>query len=195
MRALKTTAVITIFLISTAAFAAEKADAAKFNVTGEMGQIILHDPAAEYLDDALCYGLTFDYHLSPKVWAELPILMSSHEDKDLPEDQDASMSLISITPGLSFGTTGKLRWWMFIGFGASIIDGKSTIGSETAENNEIGFATNMRAGLDARFFKNMLIGVAGGVMTSSAETQKLIGSPDRETFSYYTLNLRVGYEF
>ena len=195
MRAISIISMALVLTISTTAFAEEASNKLRYSATAEIGYVVLTDPAEDTLDNAMGYGVTVSYHLRPFLRAELPILASFHEGKDLSKDEDAEMSMISLTPGLAFGSTGRLRLWMFFGAGATMVRSKFEIGRDSTEDEDIAFATNFRTGLDLYWSKNLSIGFAVGVMTAALDAERLNQSSKWQTNTYYTLMGRVGYLF
>jgi len=195
MRAISIISMALVLTISSMAFAEEAKNKTRFSITPEIGYVVLTDPAEDTLDNAMGYGLTVSYHLRPSVRAELPILASFHDGKNLSKDEDAEMSMVSFTPGLAFGTTGLLRLWMFFGAGATMVNSKFDIGRDSTDNNKTAFATNFRTGLDLYVTKNLFAGFAAGVMTAALDAERL-NQPSRwQTNVYYTMMGRLGYSF
>jgi|GEM_PF-6626349 len=188
-------AVVLAVVISSAALAADADSSTKFSITPEIGYIMLTETASDKADDAMAYGLTLGYQFRRYFRLELPVLLSFHGDENMPEGQKAELTLASATPGLSFGTKGRLRMWFFWGMGATLVNGKIEEGDAIAEDNELAFATNLRTGIDFYMTKNRYAGIAVGVMTAALEAEKLNGSKEWEIYEYYAATFRIGYEF
>jgi len=194
MRVISIIAVLVVML-STAVPAADEEKDPTFRVTPEIGYVVLTEPASDRADDAMGFGLTMSYRPWQYFRVELPVLISSHGDSDLPEGQSAQMTLISVTPGLAFGMKGKLRGWFFVGMGATLVNSSFEVDGARAEDDDTAFATRFRAGIDYEVREKLSAGISLGVMTAALETDQIDGSSEWETFVYYTILLRATYAF
>lgn len=169
---------------------------ARFRITGEVGYVFLTDHEDEILEDAVGYGLTAGYRLSPSLEVRLPFFYSHHKAKeDLADNEDAEISLFSITPGLAFSTPGKLSVWFFIGAGVNFMEEKYKLGNLSSDERNLAGASCTAGGLDLNLFRNFSIGVSGSVRTASREVTQYDGSENWETFVYYTAVGRLTYAF
>lgn len=168
----------------------------RFRITGEMGYVFLTDHEDEILEDAMGYGITAGYRLSPSLEVRLPLFYSHHKEKDdIADTESAEVSLFSITPGLAFSTTGKLSVWFFIGAGVNFMEEEYKIGNLSSDERNLAGASCSAAGLDLNLFRNFSIGVSGSVRTATREVTQYDGSEDWETFVYYTAVGRLTYAF
>lgn len=169
---------------------------ARFRVTGEVGYVFLTDHEDKILEDAIGYGITAGYRLSPSIEIRLPLFYSHHKEKeDIPDNESAEVSLFSITPGLAFSTTGKLSVWFFIGAGVNFMEEEYKIGNLSSDERNLAGASCTAAGLDLNLFRNLSIGFSGSLRTASREVIQYDGSEDWETFVYYTAVGRLTYAF
>lgn len=195
MRGIAIITAVAILVISTFAAAAETEKTDIVTLAVEGGYIVLHEPISDEFDDAECLGLTLSYHFRPHVWLELPIQFSAHEGDDLPEGRDAELSMATVTPGFAFGSGNRLRYWLFLGGGVNMIDSTVENGDFKADTSTVGYVFNSRAGIDLNITRGLFAGLAMGVITTRAEFEELRGGTSWDTFSYYNMNLRIGYTF
>lgn len=173
----------------------DDAPTGRIRITGEVGYVFLTDSEADLLDDAAAFGGSVGYRFLPYLEARLPLLYSKHDGKDLPEGSDVSLSLLSLTPGLAFCTTGKLSFWFFVGGGVTFVDSKMEYSNLSVSESDVAGATRTDAGLDLNLFRSLSVGAGASLFTSTREVTQYDGSEDWETSVYYAVLGRLTYSF
>ena len=167
----------------------------KLSATAEIGYVFLTAPYKDTLKGGAAFGASIAYRVFPFMDVRLPLLYSFHEGKALPSGGKNELELLSLTPGVSFTTTGRLAFWFFLGAGPNFQRSKFRVWPRSVTEDTTSIATRFEGGVDYKVWRTLYIGAAGDVFSSSADMIQANGIKRWDTFVYYAALGRIKYSF